>query len=264
MWPMSWDLHSSIWQVVTMWPMFWDPHSALWQEVAMWPMLLDLHSSLWQVVYMWPMFGDLHSSLWLVVTMCPMFWDLHSSWWQVVTMWPMFWDLHLSLWQAVTMWPMLWDFHSLCTQKSNCRSSQWSKYYIWPFLFLIVQEEFEDTKWVVRIRKRSTNSLQARQKCTWMGFGNRQYTRINNSRESAIKNGQHWKHKTKTNTMPTQTQITLIRHNPSYTQLEVKTNRASLFIRKSYRTSKHGTQNEKTFDWIKCWTSPYATIHKTQ
>ena len=39
-----------------------------------------------------------------------------------------------------------------------------------------------------------------------------------------------------------QTQISKIRHEPSYKQLGVKTNRTS-FMQKSLRASQHGTQN---------------------
>jgi len=49
-------------------------------------------------------------------------------------------------------------------------------------------------------------------------------------------------------TVRKQTQITLIRHVPSYKQLEVKMNRTSFFLRKTYRTSRHGTLNIKTLN----------------
>jgi hypothetical protein len=48
--------------------------------------------------------------------------------------------------------------------------------------------------------------------------------------------------------IPKQTQITSIRHEPFYKQLEVKTNRTSniVFMQESQRTPPHGTKNTQT------------------
>jgi len=48
--------------------------------------------------------------------------------------------------------------------------------------------------------------------------------------------------------IPKQTQITSIRHEPFYQQLEVKTNQTSniVFMRESQRTSPHGNKNTQT------------------
>ena len=57
-------------------------------------------------------------------------------------------------------------------------------------------------------------------------------------------------------TVRIETQITLIRHETSYKQLEVNSKWTSCFMQKSQWTSQHGTQNVTT----KCWTSLCTNI----
>jgi len=50
--------------------------------------------------------------------------------------------------------------------------------------------------------------------------------------------------------------------SPPTNKLEVTDELYIVFMRKSQRTSQHGTKNVKTYDKTKCWTPVYANTHK--